>query len=349
MADPDLARADWAACRAQLRSGSRSFFAASLLLPRRVRAPAIALYAFCRLADDAVDLPADGADLPTALARLHARLDRICRGDPAPIPADRALAAVVARHAIPRVLLDALLEGFAWDAGGRRCEDFPALLAYAARVAGAVGAMMALLMGVRDPATLARATDLGVAMQLTNIARDIGEDARAGRLYLPLAWLGEAGIDPDAFLARPAFTPALGGVIRRLLGEADALYARADAGIAVLPADCRPGIAAARRLYAAIGREILRAGGDAVSRRAVVPRARMLALLAAPSSRAPSTRIPAATAPPLAACRFLVEAAARSRPPRLAEPQGAIAARVIWLLDLFARLDQRDAIGRSAS
>ena len=77
--------------------------------------------------------------------------------------------------------------------------------------------MMTVLMGARDARALARACDLGVAMQLTNIARDVGEDARAGRLYLPLAWLREAGIDPEAWLARPAFSDALGSVVRRLL------------------------------------------------------------------------------------------------------------------------------------
>ena len=96
---------------------------------------------------------------------------------------------------------DALFEGLQWDCEGRRYEDLEALHAYAARVAGAVGVMMALLMGVRDADALARACDLGVAMQLTNIARDVGEDARAGRLYLPLDWLREAGLDPAAFLA----------------------------------------------------------------------------------------------------------------------------------------------------
>ena len=98
---------------------------------------------------------------------------------------------------IPRALPEALLEGFAWDAAGRRYETLDEVEHYAARVAGCVGAMMTLVMGRRDPAILARACDLGVAMQLTNICRDVGEDARAGRLYLPLAWLRDNGIDPD--------------------------------------------------------------------------------------------------------------------------------------------------------
>ena len=179
-----LDSADMAACRALLKGGSRTFHAASKVLPRRVSDPAIALYAFCRLADDAVDL---GDNRAAAVERLKERLDRAYRGQPMDQAADRAFADVVARFSIPREVPEALLEGLAWDAEGRRYETLPELYAYAARVAGTVGAMMTLVMGQRTPEIVARACDLGVAMQLTNIARDVGEDARAGRLYLPLA------------------------------------------------------------------------------------------------------------------------------------------------------------------
>ncbi len=280
--DPDLA-----ACRRLLRAGSRTFFLASLLLPRGVRDDATALYAFCRLADDAVDVEPRPGD---ALAQLRERLARVYQGRPLPQPADRALAAVVARCDIPRVLPEALLEGFAWDAEGRRYDDLAGVCAYSARVAGTVGAMMAMIMGVRDRDVAARACDLGVAMQLTNIVRDVGEDARAGRLYLPLAWLREAGIDPDAWLARPAPSAALGAVVQRLLAFADTLYWRAAAGIGRLPASCQPGMHAARVLYAEIGREVERRGLDPVSQRAVVAFSRKLqvltAALAAPQARA---------------------------------------------------------------
>ena len=242
---------DYAACRAAIRQGSRTFFAASLLLPARVRQPAYGLYAFCRLSDDAIDL--DGGS-PFALDRLRDRLARAYEGRPLPVAADRAMADVVRRFAIPRALPEALFDGLAWDAQGRRYEDLIDLQDYAARVAGAVGAMMTLMMGVRTPEALARACDLGVAMQLTNIARDVGEDARAGRLYLPLRWLREAGIDAEAFLANPVLSPQLQGVIARLLTEADALYDRARGGIALLPIACRPAILTAARLYAEIGR-----------------------------------------------------------------------------------------------
>jgi phytoene synthase len=336
--------ADLVACRALLRGGSRSFHAASLLLPRRVRAPAAALYAFCRLADDAVDLDGGRA---SAVARLRERLARAYEGRPLPIPADRAFAAVVSRHGIPRALPEALLEGLAWDAeGGRRYEDLPALEAYAARVAGSVGCMMAVLMDVRDRAALARACDLGVAMQLTNIARDVGEDARAGRLYLPLRWLREAGVDPDAWLARPVFDGALASVVRRLLRVSDELYLRAGAGIAALPAGCRPGIRAAGLLYAGIGREVERRGFDSVGQRARVPGSRKAALLLRAALPEGSGRTAAAAgAPPLDATRFLVEAVLETA---TVAASGAVSggwgleARAVWVIDLFARLERRD-------
>jgi phytoene synthase len=339
--------ADLAACRELLRGGSRTFFAASHVLPRAVSEPATALYAFCRLADDAIDLD-DGS--VEALARLRARLDLIYAGGRPSIPADRAFASVVARHGIPRALPEALLEGFEWDATGRRYEDFPALCGYAARVAGTVGAMMALIMGARDAAAVARACDLGVAMQLSNIARDVGEDARAGRLYLPLHWMRDAGIDPDAWLARPAHGAALGSVVARLLWAADVLYARAEAGIAALPFACRPGIQAARTLYAEIGREVERRGLDAVSRRAVVPFARKAPLVAR-ALAAVVVSAPDAGAPALDETRFLVDAVAAApwSAPVLAGavPWWNLYDRALWVIDLFERLGRRDQVVRS--
>lgn len=269
--------ADMAACRAAIRVGSKTFHAASLLLPRRIRSSALALYAFCREADDAIDRSAEPLQ---ALAGLQRRLDLAYRGEPIDNPADRALAAVVAQFEIPQVLPAALLEGFAWDATAREYHDLGSLRAYGVRVAGTVGVMMSLLMGVRAAGALARAADLGVAMQLSNIARDVGEDARMGRLYLPRDWLREAGIDPEEWLRSPHFEPRLGGVIDRLLAEASRLYERAAAGIDELPVECRPAIHAARLMYAAIGREVSRRGGDSVSSRAVVSARRKLFLLA---------------------------------------------------------------------
>ncbi|MCE4554390.1 phytoene/squalene synthase family protein [Roseateles cellulosilyticus] len=328
---PELLEADLAVCRASLAHHSRTFHAASLLLPPAVRAPATVLYGFCRLADDAVDVEG-GRRL--ALTQLRRRLDRVFEGRPQPVAADRALAAVVAQFGIPRGLLDLLLEGLAWDVDGRRYETLAELQDYAARVAGSVGAMMSLLMRTREPDALARACDLGVAMQLSNIARDVGEDARMGRLYLPRDWMREAGLDADAWLAAPTFSPALAGVVQRLLDAADVLYARAGAGVARLPWGCRPGINAARLLYAAVGHEVARAGGDSVSRRAVVPGRRKGWLLVQAALRLrPFTRL--LRQPVLPACAPLLAAVA-SAPAPCARP----AAEAV--LELFARLEQQD-------
>lgn len=302
-------RVDMRHCRRVLRQGSRSFYAASLLLPAYYRSPATALYAFCRIADDAID---EGpAPVEEALAELHERLDRIYAGRPQPDPVDRELTNVVQRFEVPDTLPRALLEGFQWDHDGRRYETLSDLYGYAARVAGTVGVMMAVLMGVRSQDALARACELGVAMQLTNVARDVGEDARAGRLYLPQAWLRDAGINPDQWLADPKFTPELGELIERLLTAADRLYERSGAGIAQLPPRCRPGIFAARAIYREIGHELARRGLDSVSQRTVVGAKRKVNLLGEALWTAARHRA-TSNVPPLEETRFLVEAAVRS-------------------------------------
>ncbi|NBB82333.1 MAG: squalene/phytoene synthase family protein [Alphaproteobacteria bacterium] len=333
---------DHAACRAIIRDGSKTFFAASLLLPAEVRTAACALYAFCRLADDAVDIDARR----DAVDRLLDRLDRAYAGRPADIAADRAFADVVARYAVPRALPAALIEGLAWDAEGRRYDDLPALQAYGARVAGTVGAMMCLLMGRRDPQVIARACDLGVAMQLTNIARDVGEDAQNARLYLPRGWLVEAGIDPDAWLADPRPDPRIGRVVAAVLETADRLYRRAEPGIAHLPARCRPAIRAARLLYAEIGTEVARRGHDSVSGRAVVPAARKMALLARATAPLPGELV-APTQPALTETAFLVDAVGSAPAPPPTAPEPSFDDRVAWVCDLFERLERRDAMERA--
>ena len=309
-----IAPEDMHHCREAIRTGSLSFHAASRLLPARVRDPALALYAFCRLADDAVD---DSADKAPAVLALRDRLDLVYAGTPRNAPADRAFAAVVQDFDMPRALPEALLEGLTWDAFGRQYETLSDLLAYSARVASAVGAMMCVLMRVRDADALARACDLGLAMQLTNIARDVGEDARAGRLYLPLEWMAEEGIRPETFLCSPLPDPRLQRLTRRLLGEAQAFYQRSEAGVAVLPLACRPGIFAARHVYAGIGGAVARLGYDSVSQRARTTSGQKLGWLALSVARAaasvvlPTSAILHAPARPEVA--FLVEAAARKQ------------------------------------
>jgi phytoene synthase len=327
--------AELAECRQMIRAGSKTFYTASLLLPQRVCDAARSLYAFCRVADDLVDASHDPR---AAVDELLGRLDRIYRGQPDNQPADRAFADVSARFAIPREIPEALIEGFVWDATGRCYETLGDLHAYAVRVAGTVGAMMSLVMQVRQPSAIARACDLGVAMQLTNIARDVGEDAHNGRLYLPRQWLAEEGLEAAAFLRQPTASPALAALIQRLLGEADVLYARSLAGIAMLPAACRPSIHAARVLYAEIGREVERNGCDSVSRRAVVSTPRKLRLLGvaiAASLRGAADH----AAPAVPQAQFLVDAVSRAGEPQ--RPPRTFDERAQWLTDLFIRLEKQ--------
>ncbi len=327
------AESDLDHCRAAIRTGSLSFHAASRLLPARVRDPALVLYAFCRLADDAVD---ESDDETGAVLSLGDRLDRIYRGLPRNTPEDRAFARVVEDFAMPRALPEALLEGLAWDARGDRYRDLAGVRAYSARVAAAVGVMMCVLMRVRDRDALARAADLGVAMQLTNIARDVGTDARMGRVYLPLDWFAEAGIKPEAFIADPIPLAPVRRMVARLLAEARRLYLRSEAGIARLPRDARMGIWAARLIYAGIGTEIRRNGHDSIGHRAVTSKARKMAWLAEASARAALGSVmptPAVLhAPPLAETAFLIDAAGAA--PRAEGRTGA-------LLTLLADLDRR--------
>ena len=339
------AQFDFEACQTLMQGGSKTFFAASRLLPHRVRGPAIALYAFCRVADDVIDF---ATDRDAAMVTLYARLDAVYANTPQNFEADRALAAVVREFALPRELLTALLEGFQWDAEGRRYNTIEDLQAYGARVAGSVGAMMAVIMRSRSEEAMARACDLGVAMQLTNIARDVGEDARAGRLYMPLAWMVEAGIDAEAWLLNPVFDARVASVVARLLQAAEVLYERSEHGIAHLPRDCRPAIRAARLIYAEIGRVLERAGCDSINHRAVVSGRRKLALLARASGAvliAPAD--PHQHFAPLPCTQFLVQAAAREPEVTglkqgLTKPRRSLDARLEWGADLFARLAVQD-------
>jgi phytoene synthase len=200
--------------------------------------------------------------------------------------------------------------------------------------------MMCVLMRVRDADALARACDLGVGMQLTNIARDVGEDARAGRIYLPIDWFDDAGIDVDAFLANPEPTPAIRRMTSRLLAEAHRLYLRSEAGVPTLPRRARTGIYAARFIYDGIGKDVRRAGFDNITRRAHTSKVQKLGWVAQAALRTGfsimTPRSPVLLAKPLDEVAFLVDAAARN-----ARPVGRTAA----LLDVLAQLQNTDAEG----
>lgn len=322
-------------CHEAIRHGSLSFHAASKLLPAKVRDPALALYAFCRLADDEVD---EGDHQVGAVFRLQERLDAAYAGKPINAPEDRAFASIIEDFEMPRALPEALLEGLAWDAAEHRYDTLSGVRAYSARVASAVGAMMCVLMRVRDPDALARACDLGVAMQLTNIARDVGEDARMGRIYLPLDWLAEFDIDPVKFVHEPLPTNDVRKMVKRLLAEADRLYRRSEAGINVLPLQARTGIWAARLIYAGIGSQLKRQGYDSISMRARTSSRQKLGWVAQASLSTAGSLVmpksPVIYAPPLQEVAFLVDAASRARPDQ---------SRSSSVLDILAELKAREA------
>ena len=187
--------------------GSKSFAAAAKLFDAETRRGVLMLYAWCRHCDDVVDgqelgfVPAASAPAPhdaaTELALLRDQTRRAYAGEAMRDPAFAAFQEVALKHGIePRYAYDHLA-GFAMDVEEARYETIEDTLRYCYHVAGVVGLMMASIMGTRDPAVLDRACDLGLAFQLTNIARDIVDDARIGRCYLPAAWLREAGIPQD--------------------------------------------------------------------------------------------------------------------------------------------------------
>jgi phytoene synthase len=157
-------------------------------------------------------------------------------------------------------------------------------------------------------------------MQLTNIARDVGEDAAERRIYLPLDWMEEAGLDVDAFFANPEPNAAVRRMVKRLVMEANRLYMRSEAGISALPRACRPGIYAARFIYAGIGGQLTSMGYDSISARARTSKAQKIGwlgqslALSGVSMAMPGSAV--LYAKPLPEVQFLVDAAARGEAPR---------------------------------
>ncbi|MEJ7932445.1 phytoene/squalene synthase family protein [Ramlibacter sp. AN1015] len=279
---------------ASIASGSQSFAAATRLFDARTRQSAVLLYAWCRHCDDVIDgqvlghaaapqagaganlQPSDPGAVEERLRELERHTRRACAGAPCEHPVFLGLAEVVRRHDIPPRLPMELLAGFAMDARGTHYATLADTLLYGWRVAGVVGVMMARIMGVGSPATLDRACDLGIAFQLTNIARDVLEDAQRGRLYLPADWLREDGLDGLSAVLDPARREALARVVARLVGAAEPYYQSARAGIGELPLRCAWSIATARGIYRAIGRKVRRAGASALEQRMATGRAEKL-------------------------------------------------------------------------
>ncbi len=279
--------------RDMIRRGSRSFALASRLFDTTTRDHAWMLYAWCRHCDDEIDGQELGMaraapvphDKAASLAKLRTETRRALAGEAVTEPAFQALQRVARGHAIPERHTLELLAGFEMDVAEFRYQTLDETLLYCYRVAGVVGVMMALVMGVRDRPALQRAADLGIAFQLTNISRDVLDDARNGRCYLPAQWLTEAGIPEDG-VARPEHREAVAGVVGRLLAEADRYYASADSGLKALSFRSSWAVATALSVYRDIGRVVRARGARAWDTRAVVGKVRKFLYLAAGGLRA---------------------------------------------------------------
>jgi 15-cis-phytoene synthase len=268
------------AAQASIAKGSKSFALASQLFDRQTRERAWLLYAWCRRCDDI----ADGQDHGGALTKVGDAVERVAHitdlttdalaGRPTGEPGFDALGVVAAESGIPHHYIYDLIEGFALDAAEWHPRTEKDLLRYCYHVAGAVGCMMAVVMGV-DPSeeeTIKAASDLGIAFQLANIARDLSEDDAAGRCYIPDEWLAELDISPGEAL-RPHNRSRLAEVGWWLGDMAQDHEARARAGAQALPFRSRWAVLAAAGIYGDIAREVARRGATAWDQRVVTSKA----------------------------------------------------------------------------
>lgn len=278
--------------------GSKSFATASKLFDAKTRRSVLMLYAWCRHCDDVIDdqvlgFSNDTPSLQSAeqrLAQLEMKTRQAYAGSQMHEPAFAAFQEVAMAHDILPAYAFDHLAGFAMDVHETRYQTLDDTLRYCYHVAGVVGLMMAQIMGVRDNATLDRACDLGLAFQLTNIARDIVEDAEAGRCYLPAAWLAEEGLTREN-LADPQNRQALSRVARRLVETAEPYYRSASAGLPGLPLRSAWAIATAQQVYRKIGMKVVKAGSQAWDQRQSTSTPEKLALLVAASGQAVTSRV----------------------------------------------------------
>jgi phytoene synthase len=282
---PDLA-ASYAYCARVARREARNFYPSFLLLPADRRRSMCALYAFLRRSDDLADDPGFGPDRRAALDAWRAALDEALGGtmsgtDPSPWPGWPALADAARRHAIPGRYLHEVLDGVASDLAPRPFDTFDELHAYCYRVASAVGLCCLHVWGFRSAGGRAEALAeaAGLALQLTNIVRDVKEDARNGRIYLPREDLDRFGVRPGDLTGAHAGEP-----LRQLLAfegrRAYDYYERARPLDALVSPQGRPVLRAIVGIYRALLDEIARRGYDVLDDRVSVPPWRKAAIAA---------------------------------------------------------------------
>ncbi len=260
---------------ASIARGSKSFAAASRLFDRTTRERVWLLYAWCRACDDLADGQDHGgesvaiADTAARVARIEDLTEAALAGRATDDPAFDCLAVVAAETGVSHSHVYDVVEGFALDGDGWRPDSENDLMAYCYHVAGAVGCLMAVVMGVApdDEDTLDRACDLGLAFQLANIARDVAEDARAGRCYLPRTWLDDVGLAEDGLLAAES-RPAVASLTKRLARLSARYEASARRGTPALGGRAAWAVLAAAGIYGGIARKVEKAGEAALDRRA---------------------------------------------------------------------------------
>lgn len=256
------------AARAVLAQGSKSFGFAAHFLPPDQWDDAARVYAFCRLVDDVAD------DEAVPAASRHASLDALrsqLAGEGTMHPTVGELFRAHRRRRLDLDAAQALIEGCRTDLDPVRLPDDDALIRYAYGVASTVGLLMCGVLGVTAPDARAFAIDLGVAMQLTNICRDVAEDGRLGRVYLPATRLRAQGVEPEQLLDGTADPDRVARAVLEVLDLAERYYASAWEGLRYLPLRARLAIVVAARVYRAIGLDLRRRGGDAMAGRTVVP------------------------------------------------------------------------------
>ncbi|MBM4263411.1 MAG: phytoene/squalene synthase family protein [Deltaproteobacteria bacterium] len=269
---PNEVRAALDECRWMIAKGSKSFSLAAKLFEPENRHAAFFLYGWCRYCDDQVDEAGQQADR----AQMERRVAELKRATLAAFTNEAqdqavfvAMQYIVRRYAIPSHYALELIEGMAMDVRQTRYRTLDELLLYCYRVAGTVGLMMSHVMGLRDQTALKHAADLGIAMQLTNIARDIIEDAALGRIYLPQEWLDQAGVAAEE-IAEAKNRAKLAQLTQRLLQRADDYYRSGDAGLWHLSFRSACAVSAARQVYSEIGSLLLRRGAHAWDQRTYV-------------------------------------------------------------------------------
>ena len=269
----------YAVCREIARAEARNFYYGFVLLPPERRAGIYAAYAFSRRCDDSVDGTEALPDKLRAIADRRLELDACYAG--APPPGDPVLVALtdaVHRFAIPRRHLDDLLDGVEMDLEMRRYADFPALKRYCDRVAGAVGLVSLHVFGFSDPSAPAHAEDLGVALQIVNIMRDVAEDAGRDRIYLPQDEMAAHGVD-EAEIMQGIATAGFRDLMRDQAARAHAFFARGECLLPLLDRRARMCVAMLAGLYREILAEIEARDYDVFRGRVALSRARKLALM----------------------------------------------------------------------